>query len=80
MKRWRSLLFCALDHAAYRLSTGNSEAFFKDEGQIGAYASGAVEGLRQAEIINGYADGSYRPKGSTTRVEAATIIYNLMGL
>ncbi|MDQ0091316.1 hypothetical protein J2T12_004753 [Paenibacillus anaericanus] len=74
------IVFRALDHAAYRLSTVNSEASFNDEGQIGAYASGAVEGLRQAGIINGYADGSYRPKGSTTRVEAATIIYNLMGL
>jgi hypothetical protein len=75
-----TIVYRALEHSAYRLSIGNSEAIFKDEGQIAAYALEAVKGLQQTGILHGYSDGSFKPRGSATRMEAATIIYNLMGL
>ncbi|MFD3261720.1 S-layer homology domain-containing protein [Paenibacillus lentus] len=75
-----AIVYRALDHIAYRPGQGNSEFTFKDEGQIADYSFEAVKGLQQAGIIHGYADGSFKPKGLTTRMEAATMIYNLTGL
>lgn len=53
---------------------------FADQEQISGYAQTAVKILKKMGIINGYDDGSYKPLGTTTRAEAAVIIYNLYSL
>ena len=40
----------------------------------------AIMTLNDREIINGYEDGTFRPKGYITRAEAATIIVRAAGL
>lgn len=75
-----AIVYRALDYIAYHPGQGNIEFSFKDEGQIAGYSMDAVKGLQQAGIIQGYADKTFKPKGLTTRMEAATIIYKLTGL
>ncbi|BBH22310.1 hypothetical protein Back11_36550 [Paenibacillus baekrokdamisoli] len=70
---------------AWRIGSNQSAAdsgveVFKDQNQIGSYASEGVAALQRAGIINGYEDGSYKPKGLSTRAEAAAVIYRLMGM
>lgn len=50
---------------------------FTDRDQIADYAKSAVEQMQKMGIINGYGDGSFNPKGTATRAEAAKIIYLL---
>lgn len=50
---------------------------FSDENSISDYAKTAVEALKNAGVLNGY-DGEFNPHGSTTRAEAAKVIYCLM--
>ena len=50
---------------------------FTDQTQIGAYAWNGVGAMQQAGILTGYPDGSFRPYGTTTRAEAATMLARL---
>ena len=52
---------------------------FTDEAEISSYAKEAVTAMQRAGIINGIGDGSFAPKNSVTRAEAAVIIYRLFG-
>lgn len=61
-------------------STPSEAEPFKDQNTISGFALESIAALRQEGIINGYADGSYKPKGLTTRAEASVIIYRLLGL
>lgn len=67
---------------AYRFSadniTDNGTAQFADYNDIADYAKNAVNVLSKAKIINGFTDGSFKPKANTTRAEAAKIIYEIM--
>ena len=67
---------------AYRFSadniTDNGTAHFADYNDIADYAKNAVNVLSKAKIINGFTDGSFKPKANTTRAEAAKIIYEIM--
>lgn len=53
-------------------------AVFGDDNEISAYASEAVYALKNAGIINGKGDGSFAPKATCTRAEAAVIINSLI--
>ncbi|MFC5404137.1 S-layer homology domain-containing protein [Cohnella soli] len=75
-----TIVFRAWGIGSKKTATGGVAEPFKDQSQIGSYAMEAIEALRNAGIVNGYADGSYKPKGMTTRAEAAAIIYRLMGM
>lgn len=55
-------------------------AEFTDAAQIAGYASTAVGELAGHGIINGYEDGSFRPEGNATRMEAAVLIYQMLRL
>ena len=44
------------------------------------YAKNAVYKVRDAGIINGYADGTFAPNASLTRAEAATVIIKLLDM
>jgi len=51
---------------------------FKDEAEISGYAKEAVAAMQRAGIIKGTGDGSFAPKNTATRAEAAVIIYRLI--
>ena len=51
---------------------------FTDSLEISDYAKTAVDALTAGGVINGKADGSFAPKATATRAEAACMIYNLM--
>lgn len=52
-------------------------AEFTDNGQISGYAQESVTKLSQIGILNGFADGSFKPKANLTRAEASKIMYIL---
>lgn len=51
---------------------------FTDFASFSDYASNAILMLNNYEYINGYPDGSFKPKDNVTRAEAAQFIYNLV--
>ena len=51
---------------------------FTDDESISDYARDAVATLKGLEIVNGYEDGTFNPKGLCTRAEAAKIICKLL--
>ena len=51
------------------------EKGFSDFNSISDYAKESVQILSKIKIINGFEDGTYRPKGFLTRAEASKIIY-----
>lgn len=59
--------------------TETSEVF-EDDSNISDYAKNAVYKVRDAGIINGYADNTFAPMASLTRAEAATVIIKLLDM
>ena len=59
---------------------GEGELTFKDSEQVSKYAHNAIVALSQKGVISGYPDGSFKPKNSMTRAEAAVVIYNLLNI
>ena len=55
---------------------GNSEPF-ADESMISEYARDGVKALKEAGIINGFEDNTFRPANNAKRAEAVTIIYKI---
>ncbi len=53
---------------------------FTDAETISDYAKDAVDALTATGIINGMGDGSFAPKATVTRAQAAKVIYGLMVL
>lgn len=51
---------------------------FADKDTISPYAQEAVTALSGAKVINGMEDGSFMPKKTATRAEAAMMLYNLL--
>ncbi|MFB5762232.1 OmpL47-type beta-barrel domain-containing protein [Paenibacillus medicaginis] len=51
---------------------------YKDESGISSWAKGEVLGLTQESLVQGYPDGTFRPKNNVTRAEAAEMIYNML--
>lgn len=64
-------------YRAYEKKVGSVEASesFADESDIAEYAVKAVAAMKNLGVINGYEDGSFRPKKSITRAECAKMIY-----
>lgn len=61
------------------LGNKNSSAIldFTDVDSIAPYAEDAVSELVGLGVINGYEDGSFKPRGTATRAEAAKIIWEV---
>lgn len=61
------------------LGSKNSSAVldFTDTDDIAPYAEYAVSELVGLGVINGYEDGSFKPRGTATRAEAAKIIWEV---
>lgn len=64
------------------LGNKNSAAVldFTDTDSIASYANEAVSELVGLKIINGYEDGSFKPRGTATRAEAAKMIWGVYNL
>ena len=59
---------------------GENTANFKDAGSIASWAKEAVESCVKVGIIHGYEDGTFQPRASITREEAATMLSLLLKL
>ena len=54
------------------------ELSFADAASIPAYATYYIRTMAAQGIINGYADGTFKPHNNITRGQMAKILYNLM--
>lgn len=54
------------------------EITFTDNGSIASYAAASVKLCQRADVIGGYKDGSFKPKGAATRAEAAVLYSNFL--
>lgn len=66
-----------LEKCGYNLNKVASEEF-SDKAQISSYASEYVDALVSLGILNGMGDGSFAPKNSANRAQAAKIINSLV--
>ena len=53
---------------------------FSDEAEIAPFAAVYVDLLYMSAILNGHGDGTFRPRASLTRAEAAVGIHKLLTL
>ena len=51
---------------------------FTDGSGISDYAFEAVQYLYECGVVNGFEDGSFKPQDTTTRAQAASLIYNML--
>ena len=58
--------------------TGEWENGFSDISEISSYAKESVAYLNSIGVINGFEDGSFRPKAECTRAQAAKIICTIL--
>ena len=59
--------------------SGDAESFADSE-EIADYAKDAIKALTANGIVNGMGDGTFAPKATVTRAQAAKVIYGLMVL
>lgn len=62
------------------LEPAESDAGFRDQDRIPAWAAPAVAQLKAAGVISGYPDGTFRPGDTITREESASMIRNIIDL
>lgn len=67
----------ALSLCVGEFTSGYTEMFL-DDAFISSMAKKYVYILKDLKIINGYPDGSFLPKSTATRSEAAVIVYNFL--
>ena len=72
-----TILYRAVKYAEVNLYSV-AEPEFSDEDDIPDYAKEAVGALSKAKVINGMEDGTFMPKKTATRAEAAVMLYNLL--
>lgn len=71
--------FAVMILRAFELSAEQGDVQFTDYDTVSDYAKEAVKTLSKKGIINGYADGTFKPFANCTRAEAAVIIYRILG-
>ncbi len=69
----RAMNLASLEDGTYTLD-------FTDADEIAPYAVDAVNQLAGKKIINGMGDGTFAPKGTVTRAQAAKVVYELLAL
>lgn len=70
-------------HRAMKLASVDEEDYsldFADADEIAGYAKDAVAQLSGKKIINGMGDGTFAPKATVTRAQAAKVVYELLAL
>lgn len=70
------MLYRFANYINYKIQPRVSQPSFTDNGSISNYAIDAVYTCARGGIIGGYPDGSFRPKVSLIRGEAAILITN----
>ena len=68
------------DAFGIELATDKGSASFSDADKISNYAKESVDRLVKAGILKGMEDGTFAPKGSATRAQAATVLCRFLGL
>ncbi|GJM72173.1 hypothetical protein HMSSN036_43890 [Paenibacillus macerans] len=63
---------------AFGLTSSADAAVFKDTGSH--WAAGYIGALAEKGIVNGYADGSFKPNATITHAEMVTMISRVMNL
>ena len=53
---------------------------FTDRGEVSPEYADAVNKFRELRFINGFEDGTFRPKGQFTRAQVVTILDNMIGM
>lgn len=71
---------CVIVARALGVSGEDIAPNFTDNDDISAYAQSAAAYLNDFGVINGFPDGSFKPKNSCTRAQAAKIICTLINL
>ncbi len=61
-------------------NTNDVETKFSDNSSMSDYAKASIEALTKLNVINGFEDGSFKPKALLTRAQAAKIIYMLRSI
>lgn len=54
------------------------EISFNDKGEISEYAKEAVAAMVKGGYVSGMGDGTFKPKSTLTRAQAAQLIYNIL--
>ena len=75
-EQFAAILYRAMGDTVQR-PAGNA-APFRDQGQIRAYAAEAVAALREAGVVGGYPDGSFRPQRAATRAEVCVMLLHAL--
>lgn len=65
--------------AEYKGLTADGTKSFTDSAQIASWAAEDIKTASGLGIINGYDDGTFKPKGNATRAESATMLSNFVG-
>ena len=73
-----AMLLRTLDIAGVQLKDINEEIVFIDSDDISPWAQDACRTLQKAGIISGLDNGSFEPKASTTRAQAAVVVYKTL--
>lgn len=63
---------------AMQLNPQMAQMVFGDQNAISDWAKDYISTAKNANLISGYSDGSFRPKANATRGEAASIIVNAL--
>lgn len=69
-----SMLFNFSSYKNLKLNPTVAAKSFTDSGHISQNYSSAVSIMQQIGVIDGYDDGSFRPRGSATRAEVSTML------
>lgn len=70
--------FAVIFHRLMGAPKASATAAFDDIANVSAYAVDAVSYMKEAGIIAGYEDNTFKPAANLTRAEAATIIFNYL--
>lgn len=62
------------------IENNSTKSDFADFNDVSDYAKTAVDMLSGLGIINGMGDGTFAPKQSVTRAQAAKVVYEVLGL
>lgn len=70
----------ASEYMGMDVSEKASLSAFKDSGRISSYAQEAVKWAVGTKLVNGYTDGTFRPKNVATRAEYAQVLYKFLNM
>ena len=68
----------AMLNNAFDLEASSDVSMFTDAGRIASWATAHVGAVANAELMNGDAAGTFRPTGTLTRAELASIMMNAL--